>query len=210
MKKSLLFISLIFMIVFVMIVSSCKNGDGVDQNYILLVNISAGVVGSPSTGTYTYSQGDLVNYNYTLQSGYSNLVVTLDGGIVAASGVINMNNDRSLSATAVGGSGGDYDIRGSWNITENYPPDAPMTKVFTFTGTKTSGTVGISTISSATGTYTVSGSTVNFNYSFTDGDSGVTVTHTFSGSFTGENSMSGTSTVTGGTDPDSGTWTATR
>jgi hypothetical protein len=209
MKKSRLFLLMIVLVVFVMNSFSCKEGDGVDTQYTLIVNISAGVTGTPATGTYTYTQGDLVTYNYTLLPGFSNLTVTLDGSIVAPGGSINMSNNRTLSATAVGGSG-DFDIRGDWTATETYPPEGSQTQTFTFTGSKTSGDVTIEFPGVARGTYTVTGSSVTFHYTYTDGDSGLEISHNFSGSFTNANNMSGTCSITGGSEVQNGTWTASR
>jgi hypothetical protein len=68
--------------------------------YILIVNKGAGVNGTPNTGTFTYNEGVAVNYNYTLQDGYKDLEVTLDGNPVSASGTITMDRNHTLSVSA--------------------------------------------------------------------------------------------------------------
>lgn len=70
------------------------------NRYALSVTKGSGVDGTPDTGDTTYDEGAVVNYNYTLQNGYRNLVVTLDGSTVSASGTITMDADHTLSASA--------------------------------------------------------------------------------------------------------------
>ncbi|UCH93906.1 MAG: hypothetical protein JSV88_27070 [Candidatus Aminicenantes bacterium] len=70
------------------------------DRYTLSVTRGEGVVGSPDSGNTTYDEGTQVNYSYSLQSGYIDLVVTLDGAAVPASGIINMNSNHTLIATA--------------------------------------------------------------------------------------------------------------
>lgn len=66
----------------------------------LTVTVGGGITGSPTTGG-TYAQGTVINYTYALQAGYQNLVVTLDGNAVAASGSITMNGPHILAASAL-------------------------------------------------------------------------------------------------------------
>lgn len=66
------------------------------KTYDLTVTIGEGVDGSPGTGTQSYKKGKTVNYNYTLQSGYSDLIVLLDNNPAAASGTVTMNNNHTL------------------------------------------------------------------------------------------------------------------
>lgn len=70
------------------------------KNFTLTVNRGEGVNGSPDTGTFFYTDGETVNYNYSLQNGYVDLVVTLDGLTVPASGSILMNQSHTLAAVA--------------------------------------------------------------------------------------------------------------
>ena len=67
--------------------------------YSLTISVGTGVTGSPATTT-SYFQGSVVNYSYALQAGYQNLVVTLDGNPVAASGSLTMNGAHTLTAMA--------------------------------------------------------------------------------------------------------------
>jgi hypothetical protein len=70
------------------------------KKYTLTVTKGDGVVGAPASGATEYSEGSTVTYSYSLQSGYTNLVVRLDGNTVAANGNITMNKDHTLAATA--------------------------------------------------------------------------------------------------------------
>ncbi len=68
------------------------------KTYYLTVSKGAHVVGLPASGTYSYTEGTNVSYSYAAESGYSNLVVKLDGSIAAGSGTITMSADHSLAA----------------------------------------------------------------------------------------------------------------
>lgn len=68
----------------------------------LTVTRGEGIDGTPGTGTYFFEAGTSVDYSYTLQTGYTDLVVTLDGNSVSASGTISMNSDHTLNAGASG------------------------------------------------------------------------------------------------------------
>jgi hypothetical protein len=70
------------------------------KNYTLTVTAGEGVTGTPAAGTSTNKKGTVVIYNYSLQSGYNNLAVTLDGAPVAPSGSVTMNADHTLAASA--------------------------------------------------------------------------------------------------------------
>lgn len=70
------------------------------RQYTLTVTKGTGVDGAPDTGTAIYDNGATVNYGYTLQNGYTNLVVTLDGATVFASGTVTMNSNHTLIANA--------------------------------------------------------------------------------------------------------------
>ena len=71
------------------------------KKYTLTVTVGEGVTGTPAAGTSTNEKGTVVNYNYSLQSGYNDLSVTLDGAPVAASGTVTMNANHTLEAKAV-------------------------------------------------------------------------------------------------------------
>jgi tetratricopeptide (TPR) repeat protein len=70
------------------------------SQYTLTVTKGAGVDGTPDSGTTTHTADEEVSYSYTLQDGYSNLVVQLDGEDVPHSGTITMNENHTLTATA--------------------------------------------------------------------------------------------------------------
>ena len=70
------------------------------NQYTLTVTRGEGVNGTPETGTFNYDEGSTVNYNYSLQEGYINLAVTLDGQTVPSSGVVTMDSGHTLSASA--------------------------------------------------------------------------------------------------------------
>jgi len=70
------------------------------KTFTLTVNRGAGVNGIPDTGTFFYTDGETVQYSYSLQAGYVDLVVTLDGLTVPASGSILMNKSHTLAAVA--------------------------------------------------------------------------------------------------------------
>ena len=70
------------------------------KNYTLTVTVGEGVTGTPAAGTSTNKKGTVVSYNYSLQSGYSSLAVTLDGATVAASGTVTMNANHTLAASS--------------------------------------------------------------------------------------------------------------
>jgi len=67
----------------------------------LTVTRSAGVNGTPGTGTFSYTNGTVVNYSYTAKLGYYYFVVYLDGTPVVPIGSITMNADHTLVANAV-------------------------------------------------------------------------------------------------------------
>jgi len=99
-----------------------------------------------------------------------------------------------------------FNILGLWNVTLTYvtPWTASYSGTITFTGDKGAGTSiwDISNWGVHTGTFTVSGSTVSFRVTWSNGN-----TSTLSGSKTDDNNMNGTiSETSGGT----GNWTATR
>jgi hypothetical protein len=179
------------------------------NTYTLTVSVGEGVTGSPTSGTYSYTEGDTVSYTYNLQSGYINLAITLDGNPVASSGTINMLKDRILNATAEKSPTPQYDIRGTWNITIKYPSDVANHKTFIFSGNLNQGTLQVD-FPAVQGPYTVTNSNVSFSYSYVDGDSGLNVTHSFTGSFTSANAMSGNCTKVEGSNSENGTWSATR
>jgi len=71
-----------------------------NKKYTLNVSVGNGINGTPSAGSISYDEGASVNYEYSLQNGFNNLVVQLDGVNVDNSGTITMNRDHNLSVTA--------------------------------------------------------------------------------------------------------------
>lgn len=117
--------------------------------YTLTVTKGEGVDGSPNSGTMTYNQGAVVNYNYSLQSGYKDLEVRLDGNIVSSSGSITMDRNHTLTAAA-----------------------SPLNQ-YTLTVTKGEGVAG--TPNSGATTYD-EGTAVNYSYSLQSGYTNLVVT----------------------------------
>ena len=133
--------------------------------YALSVNVGTGVNGTPASGNYPYSNGTTVNYSYSLQNGYTNLQVLLDGNPVNASGTITMDGNHSLTVTA-DSSGASHDVRGTWQGTmTDANGDNDLFNV-TFSGSdpssgNTSGWV-VNNSSVGNGTFTVNGSSIEF------------------------------------------------
>ena len=71
-----------------------------NKKYTLTVTVGEGVTGTPTAGSVKYKKNKTISYNFSLQSGYKDLVVTLDGAAVAASGTVKMDKDHALSATS--------------------------------------------------------------------------------------------------------------
>jgi flagellar basal body-associated protein FliL len=71
-----------------------------NKKYTLTTTMGTGVNGTPVSGSMKYKNGSTVNYDYSAASGYTNLVVTLDGAAVAANGTVKMDKNHALSATA--------------------------------------------------------------------------------------------------------------
>jgi hypothetical protein len=143
----LLVVAGIAVVVVVAVLMSKKKKE--PQKYTLTVTKGEGVDGSPNSGTMTYNQGTAVNYNYSLQSGYKDLQVRLDGNAVSSSGTITMDRDHTLTATAT-----------------------PLDR-YTLTVTKGEGVVG--TPDSGTTTYD-EGTVVNYSYSLQSGYTNLGVT----------------------------------
>jgi len=87
-------------VVAALVVLLTKKKDQTLTEQTLNVTIGEGVNGTPAAGSYNYQKDAVVNYSYSLQSGYSNLTVNLDGSSVAASGDISMNGNHNLTVSA--------------------------------------------------------------------------------------------------------------
>jgi hypothetical protein len=97
------------------------------KKFDLTVEVGEGVDGSPTTGTYSHKDGSTINYNYTLQTGYEQLTVTLDGAAAAASGAVTMDGVHTLRVSAVKSVNGTY--KGQTNQGAAYPITIRVTKV---------------------------------------------------------------------------------
>jgi hypothetical protein len=179
----LMFACIIGMIFF----TGCKTTEEVSQ-YTLTVTTTAGVSGTPTAGTYTYNENDSVAYNYTAETGFAGVNVTMDGAPVSPSGTVTVTGNHTLAASAE-----PYDIRINW--AGMVIPDGPYSPAhieLKFTGSKTSGTVKGKIPEKdnlwGTGTWTVEGNQVDFTVVW--GNNEITLTAT--GTFSDENHISGT------------------
>jgi hypothetical protein len=174
-----------------------------DENgqFTLTVTLTDGVTGTPAKGTYTYAQGAVVHYNYSLTDGYANLTATLDEtAVAAASGTVTMNKASVLAIKA----DRIYDVRGSWALSESYDDGSLFAVSAVFSGTYEKGTVTDS--DGGSGTYALSsGKNIAFLMAFPD------VTYEYLGSFSDFDTMSGTcKRYQTSAKVITGTWTATR
>jgi hypothetical protein len=173
----------------------CKTADA--QNYTLTVTLEEGVEGTPAAGSFDYEENAVVNYNYSLQFGYYNLVVTLDGNAVEDAGTITMNRNHTLNVTA----DAMVNLNGSWKGNCVY-----QGKNFSFSahfgGGFYTGTVFNARIDTVTGTgqgpYTVTGNQIEFYLVFRWN------TNDFTGTIDNPDHMSGDWAEHGG--GESGTW----
>jgi formylglycine-generating enzyme required for sulfatase activity len=69
-----------------------------EQKHTLTINLGAGVSGTPKS-TASYGNGQVVKYSYTAPAGNGGLEVRLDNDLVAASGMLTMNADHTLSVS---------------------------------------------------------------------------------------------------------------
>lgn len=163
----------------------------------LTVTVGTGVTGTPAAGTYTYKDGDTIDYSYSLESGFTDLSVTLNSTAVASFGTITMTTNQTLAASAAE----QVDVRGTWALTETYNDTSSFHVSMTFTGDLNSGTVTDS--DGGVGTYTVSSSNVSFSLAYPS------VTYAYSGTISDAHNMSGTSTRKNSAGSGwAGTWSA--
>lgn len=158
------------------IVATAGLGTG---DYRLSVAIATGAVGTPEAGTYYYDAGEQIDYNYSLEDGYTNLRVSLDGVDIGSSGTITISKDHTLYVYTEK----EYYIQGSWTLAEGYEDGSAFTVTATFTGDVRNGTVVDS--DGGTGTYTVSGGNVYFIIEYPE------VVYEYTGNFSNEDYMSG-------------------
>ncbi len=171
------------------------------NTYTLAVTTSTGVTGTPASGTTTHVAGDKVDYSYALEEGYINLVVTLDGQAAPASGTITFPESHSLVVLAER----QYDVLGTWTLSESYTDGSSWEGPATFSGSVSSGTVVDS--QGGSGTFTCTASVINFTIEHPE------VTYTYTGSFSGDTAASGTCKRIKKSDTASyytGTWTLSK
>jgi hypothetical protein len=87
------------------------------KKFELNVTVGTGATGTPATGIYKHKKGSAVTYSYSLQSGYEQLQVKVDGVAASASGTITMDAAHTLSVTAVRSVAGSY----SGTTNQGYP-----------------------------------------------------------------------------------------
>jgi hypothetical protein len=190
-----LWIILIMAIIGISAFTHCK--ELLKSNFNLTVSLTPGINGAPTNGNYTYQEGEVVSYAYSLKEGYENLVILINNQSAALSGQIAMNQDYTITVKA--DLKKNYSVLGTWNAQINLTNGFTWGKeTFIFSGTKESGTFTDSKNNS--GSYTVTNEkTIKFKYKdYLD---------SFSGSFTSETNMEGT--MTSGNNY-SGTWTAAK
>lgn len=104
-KRRLLFyiVGSIVLVGVILIFIFSKKKEEIKQ-YTLTVTKGNGVLGAPENGTYTYNEGQVIEYNYSLDLDYIfyDLIVKLDGEKVEASGSFVMDRDHNLYAAAQG------------------------------------------------------------------------------------------------------------
>ena len=175
------------------------NGNG---QYTLTVSVGSGVTGTPATGSYPYVENSIVNYSYSLQPGYTNLAVTLDGAPVGASGMITVTGNHVLNVTAQ-----QIDIRARWTGRFYFMTSNTFFRV-DFSGNLGSGTCGglfdFVSIGGA-GTWTLVGTQIDFTLEY---PAPYDTTLTCTGSLSDANNMSGTWTYMPGS--LSGNWSLER
>lgn len=158
------------------LVATANFGSG---EYLLNVGVGTGATGTPINGGYYNDAGDTVDYDYTLEDGYTNLTVLFDGVEVPSSGTLTISGDHTLFVyTQV-----EYDIRGDWVLQEVYNDDSTFSVTVVFTGEIESGIVVDS--DGGIGTYTVSGPAISFTLVYPD------VTYEYTGTISDEENMNG-------------------
>jgi len=158
------------------LVATANYGTG---EYLLNVGVGTGATGTPENGGYYYDAGEQVDYQYTLEDGYTNLTVLFDGVEVPSSGTLTISKEHTLFVyTQV-----EYDIRGSWILREAYNDESSFEVTAVFTGEIENGTVVDS--HGGIGTYTVSGPAISFKLEYPD------VNYEYTGTISDEENMSG-------------------
>jgi hypothetical protein len=140
MKNRYLFIlfAILLTINFLLFLPNCSTTDDNDfQLFELNVIIDEGVSGTPIQGTYSYNEGDTVDYSYGLLDNYKNLSVTLDNETIEPIGTVTITGVHTMRALA----DPIYDITGNWDLSEEYDDGSLFEVSTSFTGTLDNGTV---------------------------------------------------------------------
>ncbi len=158
MRSKLFYLLVVFCLLGLLVHPGCKTAEDTAQ-YVLTVTMGEGITGTPPTGSYSYTDADLVNYSYSLQTGYENLVVQLDGVTVGSSGVIAMSMSHTLTVTA----DEVFDVRGDWSGIMYY--SHTMTFDLSFSGGLYSGNISgfLDGSPAANGDYTITNGSIEFN-----------------------------------------------
>ena len=164
--------------------------------YQVIVSRGTGTTGTPESGYYYYDAGDQIDYSYELEDGYTNLVVAIDGETVSNTGTLTVSGDHTLYAYAEI----EYEVQGTWTLEESYADNSEFTVTVTFTGEIESGIVEDS--DGGVGTYAVSGNEITFTLEYPE------VTYEYTGTFTTDEDMSGTSSRITSENAYSGEWSA--
>jgi hypothetical protein len=102
--RNKLFMSVNFFVLVLLVlnISMCKKSSDNDEleQFTLTVNLSEGIKGSPDTGATIYSKNENISYDYKLEEGYKNLLVSIDGNTVSNDGSITMDKSHSIAVTA--------------------------------------------------------------------------------------------------------------
>jgi len=187
MNRNVILLFTCFIFIGLLFSPGCKTTeeDGGLGQYTLTVSVGSGVSGTPAAGSYSYVENSFVNYNYSVQTGYKNLNVTLDGAAVASSGVITVTGNHVLNARA-----DQIDIRGAWSGRAFYLTQNRFFRV-EFSGGLDSGNCGGNfefwPIGGA-GTWTLTWPQINFTLHFPPP---VGATLNCTGTLTDENNMNG-------------------
>lgn len=200
MKKIVMITFYIIVLSAALFFTGCKPGEEQAGEFSLTVQTSAGVTGTPETGTYYYDAGTTIVYDYTIEENYSDLRVLFDSKEVDPSGTITVTKDHTLNSYATA----QYKIMGTWTMQEEYEDTRSFTVTIVFTGDEESGTVTDS--DGGTGAYTLTNTTsFTFNLVFPN------ATYEYTGIFTEVNYISGSCTRTNiAGETLNGTWNATR
>jgi hypothetical protein len=167
--------------------------------YTLTVSLATGVIGTPAAGSFSYAEGTVVPYSYSLADGYTNISLLVDGASVTSSGTVTMSASHALTVTA----SAKYNIQGAWALAESYNDGSSFNTSAAFSGDYVHGTVTDS--QGGSGPYTYAEATVKFTLVFPD------VTYEYTGSFSDASTMGGTCKRYQTSDNViNGTWTATR